>query len=91
MTPTQNIASNGPRPRRKLHPRYTPIVFAFYMAGIMAFLMCCTIVAANSGLGAGYLQRVLQAYALAMPVAFCCVILVRPVVARLVAMTVHLG
>lgn len=88
MTPTTpNIASNSPR--RKLHCRFASIVFAFYMAGIMAFLMCCTIVAANSGLGAGYMQRVLQAYALAMPVAFCCVMLVRPVVARLVAATVH--
>lgn len=87
MKPTHNIATAGPR--RKLHRRYTPIVFAFYMAGIMAFLMCCTIVAANSGLGAGYLQRVMQAYALVMPVAFGCVMLVRPVVARLVAATVH--
>ena len=73
----------------KLHRRYTPFVFAFYMAGIMAFLMCCTIVAANSGLSAGYLQRVLSAYALAMPVAFCCVMLVRPLVLKLVALTVH--
>lgn len=74
---------------RKLHKRYTPFVFAFYMAGIMAFLMCCTIVASNSGFGAGYLQRVLSAYALAMPVAFCCVVMVRPLVLRLVALTVH--
>ncbi|MEG2050085.1 MAG: DUF2798 domain-containing protein [Comamonas sp.] len=73
----------------KLHKRYTPYVFAFYMAGIMAFLMSCTIVAANSGLGSGFLQRVLSAYALAMPVAFCCVVLVRPLVLRLVAITVH--
>lgn len=41
------------------------------------------------GTGAGYLQRVMQAYALAMPVAFGRVMLVRPVVARLVAATVH--
>jgi len=75
--------------RRKLPRRYTAIVFAFYMAGIMAFLMCGVIVAAGTGLGAGYAQRVLNAYALAMPVAFGCVLLVRPVVARLVAATVH--
>lgn len=73
----------------KLHKRYTPYVFAFYMAGIMAFLMSCTIVAANSGLGSGFVQRVLSAYALAMPVAFCCVVLVRPLVLKLVAITVH--
>lgn len=76
-------------PGLKLHKRYTPFVFAFYMAGIMAFLMSSTIVAANSGLGSGFLQRVLSAYALAMPVAFCCVVLVRPLVLRLVAITVH--
>lgn len=39
--------------RRKLHKRHTPLVFAFYMALIMAFFMCCIIVAANGGLGAG--------------------------------------
>lgn len=73
----------------KLHKRYTPFVFAFYMAGIMAFLMCCTIVAANSGFNTGYIQRVFSAYALAMPVAFCCVMVVRPLVLKLVALTVH--
>ncbi|PIF36447.1 uncharacterized protein DUF2798 [Delftia sp. 60] len=75
---------------RKLHRRFAPIVFAFYMSAIMAFLMCCAIVGANSGLGADYLQRVIQAYVLAMPVAFVCVMVVRPLVGRLVAATVHL-
>ena len=75
--------------RRKLHKRYTPLVFAFYMALIMAFFMCCIIVAANGGLGAGYGWRVLKAYALAMPSAFACVVLVRPLVMRLVAATVQ--
>lgn len=74
----------------KLHRRFAPVVFAFYMAGIMAFMMCCVIVAAQSGFTAGYLQRVLGAYVLAMPVAFGCVMVVRPVVGRLVAATVHL-
>lgn len=76
--------------RRKLHRRFAPVVFAFYMAGIMAFLMSCVIVAASSGIDAGYLQRVMRAYALAMPVAFGCVMVVRPLVGRLVAATVHL-
>ena len=68
--------------------RYTPIVFAFFMAGIMAMLMCFVIVAANSGLSDGYLLRVFHAYALAMPVAFVCVLIVRPVVMKLVSLTV---
>ena len=73
----------------KLHRRYTPFVFAFFMAGIMAFLMCCTIVAANTGFDTGYVRRVFSAYALAMPVAFFCVMMVRPLVLKLVALTVH--
>ena len=44
----------------------------------------------NTGLGAGYLQRVLRSYMFAMPVAFCCVMLVRPLVGRMVAATVEL-
>ena len=78
-----------PRPRRKLHHRLTPIVFAFYMAAIMALLMCCVIVAANSGIDATYPLRVMRAYAVAMPAAFCCVLVVRPLVMRMVAATVH--
>ena len=75
----------------RIPARYTPIVFAFFMAGIMALLMCFVIVGANSGLSAGYLMRVLHAYALAMPVAFICVLIVRPVVIKLVSLTVVRG
>ncbi|RDI14236.1 Protein of uncharacterised function (DUF2798) [Comamonas testosteroni] len=86
-------SSNSSSPSRlstlKLHRRYTPFVFAFFMAGIMAFLMCCTIVAANTGFDTGYVRRVFSAYALAMPVAFFCVMMVRPLVLKLVALTVH--
>lgn len=70
---------------RKVPKRFTPYVFAFFMAGIMAFLMSMVIVAANSGIQTGYVLRVLHAYALAMPVAFCCVLVVRPIVMHLVA------
>jgi hypothetical protein len=69
---------------RRIPNKYTPYVFAFLMAGIMAFLMSMVIVAANSGLQAGYLFRVLHAYALAMPIAFVCVLIVRPIVMYLV-------
>lgn len=91
MPSSPSSASAGiARRSRKLHRRFAPVVFAFYMAGIMAFLMCCAIVGANSGLGPDYLRRVVQAYALAMPVAFGCVMVVRPLVGKLVAATVHL-
>ncbi|WP_047514106.1 DUF2798 domain-containing protein [Methylophilus sp. Q8] len=74
---------------RKIPKKFTPYVFAFFMAGIMAFLMCMVIVAANSGIQTGYLWRVVHAYALAMPIAFFCVLIVRPVVMHLVARLVE--
>ncbi|EST16207.1 hypothetical protein EDP1_4006 [Pseudomonas putida S610] len=67
----------------------TPYVFAFYMSAIMALLMCFVITAANAGIDQDYMSNVLKAYRLAMPVAFVCVLIVRPIVGRLVAMTVH--
>lgn len=76
------------RPRRKLPRRLTPYVLAFYMAMFMGLLMSCVLVAINTGMGQGYALRVLTSYLVAMPVAFCSVILIRPLVLRLVAMTV---
>jgi hypothetical protein len=84
----------APAPRstarlRKLPTRYTPVVFSFYMAAIMALVMCFVLVGVGSGLGPGYLSRVLHAYALAMPIAFAAVMTVRPLVMKLVALTVQ--
>ena len=75
--------------RFKLSTRTTPYVFAFYMSTIMAFLMSLVITAANTGIDADLLSNALHAYQLAMPVAFLCILVVRPVVMRLVAFTVH--
>ncbi|MEX5489918.1 DUF2798 domain-containing protein [Pseudomonas fulva] len=75
--------------RRRLHVNATPYVFAFYMSAIMALLVCFVITAANAGIDQDYMSNVLKAYRLAMPVAFVCVLIVRPIVGRLVAMTVH--
>lgn len=77
------------RRRYKLHHRTAPIVFAFFMAAIMAFLMCGTIASVNGGVTADLPRRTLEAYTVAMPVAFICVMLVRPVVVRIVALLVH--
>lgn len=76
--------------RRKLPPRFIPIVFAFFMAAIMAFLMCSVIVAANAGITGTYHWQVLHAYSLAMPVAFLCVLMVRPLVLRIVGLICHM-
>ncbi|AZP10891.1 DUF2798 domain-containing protein [Undibacterium parvum] len=75
--------------RWKLPARYTAQVFAFYMAAIMALLMSAVIVAANTGIGAGFLSRVSHAYQLAMPAAFLCILFVRPIVMKLVTITIH--
>ena len=77
----------------KLPARYSPVVFAFFMSAIMAFLMCLVITAANNSLTRSYLLHeylvgVLHAYKLAMPVAFICVLAVRPIVLKLVALCV---
>ena len=73
----------------RLPARLMPVVFAFWMAAIMALLMCTVITIANTGIDAGLPGRVLHAYALAMPVAFACVLVVRPLVARLVGWCVR--
>ncbi|MDO5059003.1 MAG: DUF2798 domain-containing protein [Neisseria sp.] len=68
--------------------RYTKTVFAFYMAATMALLMSAAIVALNTGFGGNYFSRVFRAYVFAMPIAFCCVTIVRPLVSKLVLLTV---
>ena len=73
----------------RLPPRATPVVFAFWMATIMAALMCSVITVANTGWTPGVLGRIARAYVLAMPVAFCCVMLVRPLAVRLVKLCVR--
>ncbi|WP_353615748.1 DUF2798 domain-containing protein [Methylobacillus flagellatus] len=72
----------------KVPARFMPVMFAFYMSAIMAVLMSSVIVAINTGVGAGYFKQVAHAYSMAMPVAFLCVMGVRPLVMRLVALTV---
>ena len=65
-----------------------PLVLAFWMAAIMALVMCTVITVGNTGTDARLPARVLQAYVVAMPVAFACVLVVRPLVARLVRLCV---
>ncbi len=74
--------------RRKLPARLTPVVFAFYMSAIMAALMSLIITAVNQGFDDLYLLNALHAYEVAMPSAFLCVMMVRPLVMKLVAGTV---
>ncbi|VVM48844.1 DUF2798 domain-containing protein [Pseudomonas fluorescens] len=74
---------------RKFSPGATPYVFALYMATIMAFLMSLVITATNTGIDKEFLSNTLHAYQLAMPAAFLCILVVRPIVLKLVSLTVH--
>jgi len=73
----------------KLPKACAPVVFAFYMSAIMAGLMCTVIVGVGTGWAPGFAVKVVEAYLLAMPTAFLCVLAVRPVVVRLVGWTVR--
>ncbi len=72
----------------KLPARFAPVAFALYMSGLVAFMMSLVLTAMNSGLDGAFLGRVLRGYLVAWPVGFVCVMLVRPLVMRLVQMTV---
>ncbi len=72
----------------KLPAGFAPAAFALYMSGLVAFMMSLVLTAMNSGLDAGFLGRALRGYLVAWPVGFVCVMLVRPLVLRLVQMTV---
>ena len=75
--------------RFKLPNRFSSLVFALYMAIIIAFMMCLVLTAINTGIDAHFMERVLKTYVVAMPVAFTCVVFFRPLVLRLVAMSVE--
>lgn len=82
-------ASTKNNQRIRLPVRTAPYIFALYMAIIMAFLMSLVITLAEFGLGPHYMTNVMNAYQVAMPAAFFCILIVRPVVIRLVGFTVH--
>lgn len=84
---TDAVAKNPARMRLPKHA--SPYIFALYMATIMAFLMSLVITWAEFGLGTDYMTNVMNAYQIAMPAAFVCILVVRPVVIRLVGLTVH--
>lgn len=73
---------------RKLPYKFSSLAFAFYMATIIAFMMCLLLTAINTGVDTQFIQRVLSTYVIAMPVAFACVVLVHPLVLYLVSKTV---
>ena len=75
---------------RRLPKSLAPYVFALYMALVMSFLMCLVITIAEFGITDHYFANVINAYRVAMPAAFICILFVRPIVAKLVALSVRL-
>ncbi|WP_017349219.1 DUF2798 domain-containing protein [Pantoea sp. A4] len=75
--------------RMRLPRHASPYIFALYMATIMAFLMSLVITFSEFGAGPHYMENVMNAYQVAMPAAFVCILIVRPIVIRLVGFTVH--
>jgi len=84
---TDAIAKN--KPRFRFPKRASPYIFALYMSTIMAFVMSMVITLAEFGPGPHYMTNVMNAYQVAMPAAFVCILIVRPIVIRLVGLTVH--
>jgi hypothetical protein len=72
----------------KLPARFAPVAFAFFMSVLVAFVMSLAITAISTGLDGDFLLRVLRSYAAAWPVAFASVLAARPLVLKLVALTV---
>ncbi|STY87104.1 Protein of uncharacterised function (DUF2798) [Moraxella ovis] len=58
------------------------------MSGIMAFWMSAVSVAVNTGFGGKYFTRVIGAHLIAFLIAFVCVAILRPVVIKLVDLTI---
>ena len=74
--------------KRRLSKFFAPYVFALYMAIVMSFLMSMVITFTEFGYDSNYFWNVMSAYRVAMPAAFICILIVRPLVARLVALSV---
>ena len=65
---------------KKLPKKYAGVLFSFYASAVM--------VALNTGIDAGYLQRLLKSYLITWPVAFASLLGVRPLVVKWVAASV---
>ena len=73
---------------KKLPKKYAGVPFSFYASAIMVLIMSAVLVALNTGLGAGFGLRLAKSYAIAWPVAFTSLLVIRPLVVRMVAASV---
>ncbi|AWX14740.1 hypothetical protein CEP48_00405 [Mergibacter septicus] len=68
--------------------KYASLVFTFYRASIMAFVMSSILVAINTGIDVMYFNRMFHSYCIAMPIAFFAAVITGPLVKRLMELTV---
>jgi Protein of unknown function (DUF2798) len=73
----------------KLPAKYAPLAFSFFMALSMSVLMSGMITAVNTGLSQGFSGRWLHAWVIAFPIAFFVAFSSRPLVQKLVSLTVQ--
>ena len=74
---------------KKLPKRFDRLVFAFFMAGLMALIVSGCLTALHTGFDKAFLLRWLAAYALAFPIAFPTAYLVSPHVRKLTSFLVE--
>lgn len=72
---------------KKLPGKYAGVLFSFYASGIMVLLVSSLLVSINTGLDSGWPMRLLRAYVITWPIAFLTLLVVRPLVMKLVAMS----
>ncbi|XXQ69120.1 DUF2798 domain-containing protein [Neisseriaceae bacterium B1] len=71
-----------------INKKYVNVVFSFYMASMMGLLMSSVLVAINVGIDEHFLMRVLKSYMVALPVAFMCTMITRPIAVYLTNKTI---
>jgi hypothetical protein len=69
----------------RIPSRYAPLLFAFLMSCIMAFIVSAFVTLINTGMNDGFVGRWMHAFSLAWPVAMFCVLLFVNKVRKLVA------
>jgi hypothetical protein len=74
---------------QKLAKTRTPLMFALFMSALMTIFMSAFITMVNTGLSGDYFSRWGRAWLLAMPCAFVVAYFARPLVLKLVDLTVE--
>ena len=69
----------------KINPKYTDLLFAFFMSVLMALLMSGVLTAIHLGFTQNFISMWLHAFILAWPITFPSIVLLAPIVRKIVA------